>query len=50
MQRKSHAHKGLPLSLQRDGVPPMMVVDGSKEQLLHCDFHYKCHEGDCHVK
>ena len=34
MRQKSEAHKGLSLMAQRDGVPPLIVMDGSKEQTL----------------
>ncbi len=32
MKKKSNAHKTLSLVFQRDGVPPQMIMDGSKEQ------------------
>ena len=32
MARKGEAHEALSLLFHRDGVPPVMVVDGSKEQ------------------
>ena len=32
MKRKSEAHEGLSLLAQRDGVPPVLIMDGSKEQ------------------
>ena len=34
MKAKSDAHEGLSLLAQRDGVPRVMVMDGSKEQTL----------------
>ena len=32
MSRKSEAHETLSVLLKRDGVPPEMIMDGSKEQ------------------
>jgi hypothetical protein len=32
MTRKGEAHETLSLVFQRDGVPPTMIFDGSKEQ------------------
>ncbi len=32
MKRKGDAHETLSLVFQRDGVPPIMVTDDSKEQ------------------
>ena len=40
-ERKSKAHEALSLMFQRDGVPPQMIVDGSKEQ-VEGDFARKC--------
>jgi len=34
MKLKSDAHDSLSLLFQRDGVPPKMLMDGSKEQTL----------------
>jgi hypothetical protein len=34
MQKKSQAHEALSLLVQRDGVPPVMIMDGSKEQTM----------------
>ncbi len=34
MKLKSDAHDSLLLLFQRDGVPPKMIMDGSKEQTL----------------
>jgi len=34
MTRKGEAHETLSLLFHRDGVPPTMVLDGSKEQCL----------------
>jgi hypothetical protein len=47
MKRKSEAHKTLSLVFHRDGVPPTMVVDDSKEQTLG-EFEQKLREADCH--
>lgn len=34
MRKKSEAHEGLSKMAQQDGVPPVLIVDGSKEQTL----------------
>ena len=34
MKNKGDVHETLSLLFKRDGVPPMMVMDGSKEQKL----------------
>ncbi len=34
MKSKGEAHEALSLLFQREGVPPLMVMDGSKEQTL----------------
>ena len=34
MKEKSEAHETLSLMFKRDGVPPRMIVDNSKEQSL----------------
>ena len=34
MQKKSEAHEGLSLLAQHDGVPPVLVMDGAKEQVM----------------
>ena len=49
MQKKSDAHEALSLLAQRDGVPPMIVMDGSKEQTLGT-FRKKAREMDCRVR
>jgi hypothetical protein len=41
MQKKLQAHEALSLLLQQEGVPNMMVMDGSKEQVLGL-FCHKC--------
>ena len=48
MKKKPEAHEALSLVFSRDGVPPRMVIDGSKEQMLG-DFSKKCRQADCHV-
>ncbi len=47
--RKSEAHEILSLLFQRDGVPPTMVFDGSKEQSLG-DFRCKLCKAGCHTR
>jgi hypothetical protein len=49
MTRKGAAHKTLSLLFHCDGVPPTMVLDGSKEQTKG-DFMRKLHEADCHAR
>jgi hypothetical protein len=47
MKRKGDAHETLSLVFQRDGVPPTMVTDDSKEQTKG-EFRQKLKEADCH--
>jgi hypothetical protein len=47
MKRKGDAHETLSLVFQRDGVPPTMVTDDSKEQTKG-EFQHKLKEADCH--
>jgi hypothetical protein len=47
MKRKGDAHETLSLLFHRDGVPPVMIMDGSKEQTLG-DFCRKLRQADCH--
>jgi hypothetical protein len=49
MTRKGEAHETLSLLFLRDGVPPTMVLDGSKEQTKGA-FKRKLHEADCHPR
>jgi hypothetical protein len=49
MTRKGAAHETLSLLFPRDGVPPTMVLDGSKEQTKG-DFMKKLREADCHAR
>jgi hypothetical protein len=49
MKLKSDAHDSLSLLFQRDGVPPKMIMDGSKEQTLG-RFRKKCQDADCRIK
>jgi hypothetical protein len=49
MTRKGEAHETLSLLFHRDGVPPTMVLDGSKEQTKG-DFKRKFCEADCHTR
>jgi hypothetical protein len=46
---ESDAHEALSLLAQRDGVPEVLVVDGSKAQ-TQGKFRKKCREFDIHVK
>ena len=47
MTSKGEAHESLSLLFHRDGVPPTMVFDGSKEQTCG-HFKRKLREVDCH--
>jgi hypothetical protein len=49
MTRKCEAHETLSLLFHRDGVPPTMVLDSSKEQTKG-DFTRKLREADCHAR
>jgi hypothetical protein len=49
MTRKGEAHEPLSLLFHRDGVPPTMVFDGSKEQCKG-DFKRKIRKADCHAR
>ena len=49
MKKKSDAHETLSLVFQRDGVPPRMIMDGSKEQTQD-RFKKKCQDADCCIK
>jgi hypothetical protein len=49
MTRKGEAHETLSLLFHCDGVPPTMVLDGSKEQTKG-DFKRKLREADCHTR
>ena len=47
MKVKSQAHEALSVFLKNEGVPLVMVMDGSKEQLLG-EFRRKLKEANCH--
>ncbi len=49
MKTKWEAHEVLSLMFQREGVPPLMVMEGSKEQTLG-KFHQKLQEAGCERK
>ena len=49
MQRKSQAHEALSLLAQREGVPPALVMDNAKEQIMG-ESRRKAREMSCHVK
>jgi hypothetical protein len=49
MKKKSNAHTSLSLVFQRDGVPPKIIMVGSKEQTMG-RFCKKCQDADCHIK
>ena len=49
MQMKGKAHETLSTVFNRDGVPPTMIMDNSKEQVKG-NFKKKLKEADCHLK
>ena len=49
MKKKRDAHHGLSLMAARDGVPPHLIMDGSKEQTLG-EFRKKARQFSCHIK
>ena len=49
MKRKGEAHETLSLLFHRDGVPPSVIADNSKEQILS-EFKRKLNEANCHLK
>ena len=48
MKQKSDAHEGLSLLAQRDGVPPKIIMDGSKEQTMG-EFRKKAKQMGTHI-
>jgi hypothetical protein len=46
MLHKGEAHEALGLLFAREGVPPRMIVDDSKEMKLG-EFAWKCKEASC---
>jgi hypothetical protein len=49
MEKKSQAHEALALLFTRDVVPPIIICDGAKKQILG-EFCRKAHQADCHVR
>jgi hypothetical protein len=49
MTKKSETHDTLSLMFHRDGVPPTMIFDGSKEQ-ADGNFKHKLREANCHAQ
>jgi hypothetical protein len=49
MKKKSQAHEALSLLVQRDGVPPVMIMDGAKEQIMG-EFRRKAREMGMRIK
>ena len=49
MKRKGEAHEMLSLLFHCDGVPPSMIADNSKEQILG-ELKRKLNEANCHLK
>ena len=48
-KKKRYAHHGLSLMADRDGVPPHLIMEGSKEQTLS-EFRKKARQFGCHIK
>eukprot|EP00804_Cyclotella_cryptica_P025829 CCRYP_002699-RA/>CCRYP_002699-RA protein AED:0.25 eAED:0.20 QI:0/-1/0/1/-1/1/1/0/678 len=48
MTCKSEAHEALGLLFAREGVPPKMIVDGTKEMKMG-EFAWKCKEAHCYL-
>ena len=49
MKKKSNAHEGLSAIAHGDGVPPLIVMDGAKEQMMG-KFRCKARQMGIHVK
>ena len=49
MKKKSEAHEALSLLFSCEGVPPVMITDGSKEQ-VQGQFRKKLADADCWLK
>ena len=49
MKNKANVHETLSLIFRRDGVPPKMMIYGSKEQTL-ASFRNKYQEADLYIK
>eukprot|EP00804_Cyclotella_cryptica_P012541 CCRYP_019921-RA/>CCRYP_019921-RA protein AED:0.43 eAED:0.43 QI:0/-1/0/1/-1/1/1/0/150 len=49
MTCKSEAHEALCLLFAREGVPPKMIVDGTKEMKME-EFARKCNEALCYLQ
>ena len=49
MKRKGESHETLSLLSHCDGVPPSMIADNSKEQVLG-EFKRKLNEANCHLR
>ena len=49
MKKKSDAHEGLSAMAHGDGVPPLIVMDGAKEQTMG-KFRCKARQMGIHVK
>jgi hypothetical protein len=49
MKCKGEAHETLPLLFHCDGMPPSMIADNSKEQIIG-EFKRKLNEANCHLK
>jgi hypothetical protein len=49
IEKKSLSHEALAVLFTRDGVPPVIICDGAKEQVLG-EFCRKVRQADCHIR
>jgi hypothetical protein len=49
LKQKGEAHEVLSLMFKRDGIPPKMILDGSKEQVKGV-FRHQLKEVNCHMR
>lgn len=49
MRKKGDAHEALSVMFARDGVPNVLIMDGSREQTKG-KFQQKARDADCHIK
>ena len=50
MAKKVQSHEALSLLFKREGVPPKIIYDGSKEQAIKKEFRNKVCDACCHYK
>jgi hypothetical protein len=49
LKQKGEAHEALSFMLKHEGIPPKMILDGSKEQVKG-NFRHKLKEVNCHMR